>query len=100
MGDDPSSSENESSQDSDIDSEDEEKALMAELAAIKREKEEQRLKDAKDRERARAQREEQAIKDGNPLIGAQTETESAREATPGSFALKRSWCEDTVFKNQ
>jgi len=93
-----SGSDNDSDDDSDLDSEDEEKALMAELAAIKREKEEQRRKEELQREQERAAREEQAIKDGNPLIAKGDSADAAPKT--GSFALKRSWCEDTVFKNQ
>merc|ERR1712130_347651 len=87
-------SEDEDEEDSDLDSEDEEKALMAELAAIKKEKAMQRAKEEAEEQRKRELEEERAMKDGNPLIGSKSKAKSS-----GSFTLKRSWTEDTVFKN-
>ena len=92
-----SDSESEDDGDSDLDSEDEEKALMAELAAIKKEKAMQRAKEEAEEKRKREMEEEKAMNEGNPLIGGAKASKSKKS---GSFAVKRAWTEDTVFKNQ
>mmetsp|Transcript_61262 Transcript_61262/g.145849 ORF Transcript_61262/g.145849 Transcript_61262/m.145849 type:complete len:239 (-) Transcript_61262:109-825(-) len=75
------------------DDEEDTKALMAELAKIKREREEEeaRQQAMKAKEEERSRREE--IMNGNPLT-------SAASAAAGDTSLKRKWDDDTVFKNQ
>lgn len=92
-----SDSEDEDDDDSDLDSEDEEKALMAELAAIKKEKAIQKAKEEAEERKKREMEEEKAMNEGNPLIGT---ANPSKKKKSGSFAVKRSWTEDTVFKNQ
>eukprot|EP01084_Bolivina_argentea_P180519 311885_1 len=86
-------------EDSELDSEDEEKALMAELAAIKKEKALQKAKKEAEEAKLREEQEQNAMIQGNPLIKNKDGT-SKHTNKSGSFALKRSWVEDTVFKNQ
>lgn len=92
-----SDSEDEDDEDSDLDSEDEEKALMAELAAIKKEKAMQKAQKEAEEKRKREMEEEKAMNEGNPLIGTGNQSKTKKS---GSFTVKRSWTEDTVFKNQ
>eukprot|EP00483_Globobulimina_turgida_P004550 UN04559 len=92
-----SGSEDDSADDSDLDSEDEEKALMAELAAIKKEKALQKAKEEAEEAKLREMQEENALICGNPLINNSKNSSNKKSAT---FTLKRSWTEDTVFKNQ
>lgn len=76
-----------SDEDDDDDDEDAEE-LMRELAKIKkeREEEEERKKEEKRREDERSRRDE--VMKGNPLVQG------------SDVSLKRSWDDDTVFKNQ
>ena len=68
--------------------EDEEAALMAELARIKEERAaEAREAEAAEREAAEAEKEEE-VRRGNPLLGG------------GDATLKRRWDDDVVFRNQ
>ena len=90
---DDSQSSSSEDEDSDLDSDDEEKALMAELAAIKKEKAEKKAKEEAEEAKKREMDEQTALIEGNPLIN------KSKKKT-GSFTLKRSWTEDTVFKNQ
>lgn len=83
----PSPSEKSDGDDDDDDEDTEE--LMRELAKIKkeREEEEEKKKEEQRKQDERSQREE--IMKGNPLV-----------AGAGNVSLKRSWDDDTVFKNQ
>merc|ERR1712066_411537 len=82
----PSPSEKSGDDDDDEDEDTEE--LMRELAKIKkeREEEEERKKEEKRKEDERSRRDE--IMQGNPLVHG------------SDVSLKRSWDDDTVFKNQ
>ena len=84
-------------EDSDLDSDDEEKLLMAELAAIKKEKAIQKAKELAEEKRLKEQMEQNAMINGNPLM---KNNDKNKNKKTGSFTLKRSWTEDTVFKNQ
>merc|ERR1712176_1454928 len=90
--DDSQSSSDDEDEDSDLDSDDEEKALMAELAAIKKEKALKKAKQEADAAKKREAEEASALIDGNPLIN--------KNKKKSGFTLKRNWTEDTVFKNQ
>jgi len=93
------------SNNSDIDSDDEEALLMAELEAIKKEK-----KLAKEREEEMERKrtdmiQEEAIRTGNPLMSEQWSGINMNNASKSndsevSFNLKKNWTEDTVFRNQ
>jgi len=84
----PSDSEKSEQQDDDDEDEDTEE-LMRELAKIKKEREaeEEAQKEVQRKQDDRSRRDE--IMKGNPLLSA-----------AGSLSLKRSWDDDTVFKNQ
>ena len=100
--DDSQSSSEDEDDDSDLDSEDEEKALMAELAAIKKEKAIAKAKKEEEERKQREMEEENAMITGNPLINTDKDGKDGvkKKKGGGSFTLKRSWTEDTVFKNQ
>ncbi|PRW34012.1 Xylulokinase [Chlorella sorokiniana] len=79
---------------SDDDDEDDEAELLAELERIKRERAEEAARKAAEAA-ARAEAEEQAeLVRGNPLL------QEKLAAQDPSFALKRRWDDDVVFKNQ
>lgn len=79
---------------SDDDDEDDEAELLAELERIKRERAEEAARKAAEAA-ARAEVEEQAeLVRGNPLL------QEKLAAQDPSFALKRRWDDDVVFKNQ
>lgn len=75
---------------SDSESEDEsddEQALLQELERIKKERAEQKRLEQEKEEQARQQAREEEIAYGNPLLNP-------------SFSVKRSWTDESVFKNQ
>lgn len=75
--------------DKDDDNEDDDEAeLLRELERLKKEKEEEKLKKQQEEESKKTRSEEEAILAGNPLLNKQT------------FAVKRRWDEDVVFRNQ
>ena len=83
--------------DSDLDSdssdeEDDEEALQAELAKIRKEREEARRKAEEEQAEENRQRDESAALVGNPLL-------AAGAASTGGHT-KRRWNEDVVFRNQ
>jgi len=86
----------ESDDDDDDDDEDEEEELMRELERIKQE----RKQEAEKREREEAENEykerDSAILQGNPLL----DPTRVGSSSGGTFAVKRRWDDDVVFKNQ
>eukprot|EP00755_Sulcionema_specki_P019340 Sspe_Gene.69196::Locus_40788_Transcript_1_1_Confidence_1.000_Length_693::g.69196::m.69196/K12863/CWC15; protein CWC15 len=78
-----------SSDESDYDDEDEEELLKKELAKIKKERQEEAARQAKEEQKQKEQEKEEAIMKGNPLLNED-----------GTFATKRRWDDDVVFKNQ
>ncbi|KAL1405841.1 complexed with cef1p [Vanrija albida] len=91
--------------DDDSDDEDDTAALMAELARIKQERAEEKARlDAEANASAQADRDEE-IATGNPLLNLQAALGQHPSDTPsssstGSFAVKRRWDDDLIFKNQ
>ncbi|KAL0240668.1 hypothetical protein I308_106467 [Cryptococcus tetragattii IND107] len=92
--------------DDDSDDEDDTAALMAELAKIKQERAEEKARlDAEAASSAAISREAE-IATGNPLMNLQaalgTATDSPRSttSTASTFAVKRRWDDDLIFKNQ
>uniref|UniRef100_A0A060T2D0 Pre-mRNA-splicing factor CWC15 n=1 Tax=Blastobotrys adeninivorans TaxID=409370 RepID=A0A060T2D0_BLAAD len=75
-----------SDSESDDDSDDEQ-ALLQELERIKKERAEQKRLEQEKEEQARQQAREEEIAYGNPLLNP-------------SFTVKRSWTDESVFKNQ
>jgi protein CWC15 len=97
--------EDEDASDSDTDDEDDDEAeLLAELARIKKEREEDAARKAAEEEAIAEKEERQEMMRGNPLL----QDKLAGDANGGaggssisaSFALKRRWDDDVVFKNQ
>jgi protein CWC15 len=86
---DTSQDESASDSGSDSESEDETELLKQELAKIKAERDAARRKEEEELARAEQEKREREIAYGNPLLNAGT-----------GFEVKRSWMEDTVFKNQ
>lgn len=87
-----SSEEEDDSSDSEDDSEDETAELMRELEKIKKEREEEKKKQEEEMARLEAQKKDNEVKFGNPLLNISGEA--------GDFNVKRRWYEDVVFKNQ
>ncbi|TXT08837.1 hypothetical protein VHUM_02965 [Vanrija humicola] len=90
--------------DDDSDDEDDTAALMAELARIKQERAEEKARlDAEANASAAADRDAE-IATGNPLLNLQAALGQRPDATPSSttssFAVKRRWDDDLIFKNQ
>jgi len=84
--DDSDSSEDESSDD-ESDSEDETDELLRELERIKKEREQDRLKQEAAAKEEASHRREEAVLQGNPLLNE-------------DYSIKRKWYDDVVFKNQ
>ncbi|OCF35014.1 protein CWC15 [Kwoniella heveanensis BCC8398] len=93
----------------DSDDEDDTAALMAELAKIKQERAEEKARLEAESSASAAQDRDAEIATGNPLLNLQAAlgqggpaTPSSRSTTSGvsSFAVKRRWDDDLIFKNQ
>jgi len=80
-----------SSSDSDDDDEDDEAELLAELERIKKERAEEAAKKAAEEAAKASKEKEKELMTGNPLLAL---------GADASFAIKRRWDEDVVFKNQ
>lgn len=97
-----------SDDDSSDDDEDETAALMAELTKIKRERQEEKERQEREAAEANAVDREAEIALGNPLLNLQaalgrspsTSSSVAGSSVTGSFAVKRRWDDDLIFKNQ
>ncbi|WVR06623.1 hypothetical protein IAU60_003655 [Kwoniella sp. DSM 27419] len=93
--------------DDDSDDEDDTAALMAELAKIKQERAEEKARLDAESSASAAQSREAEIATGNPLLNLQNALGQTTPGTPGSvssgtssFAVKRRWDDDLIFKNQ
>lgn len=100
-----SGSSDEDEEDDDDDDEDETAVLLRELEKIKRERAEEKARlEAAENASAAASREAE-IAMGNPLLnlaaalGADTPN-GINTTAPGTFAVKRRWDDDLIFKNQ
>lgn len=88
------------SDDSDTDNDDDDEAeLLAELARIKKEREEDAARKAAEEAAIAEKEERQEMMRGNPLLQDKLAGDAA-VANSASFALKRRWDDDVVFKNQ
>lgn len=87
----------------DDDSEDDDAALLAELEKIRAERAvERERREQEEREELEHQQSEAAAA-ANPLLGKLAEDDTASVATAtthASFAVKRRWNDDVIFKNQ
>ncbi|WVF68737.1 hypothetical protein IAT40_003509 [Kwoniella sp. CBS 6097] len=110
--DDDDDEEDDDDDDDDSDDEDDTAALMAELAKIKQERAEEKARLEAESSASAAQDRESEIATGNPLLNLQAALGQghggAAPSTPGSttsgvsssFAVKRRWDDDLIFKNQ
>ncbi|ORX37114.1 Pre-mRNA-splicing factor Cwf15/Cwc15 [Kockovaella imperatae] len=98
----------EEDEDDDSDDEDDTAALMAELAKIKQERAEEKARQEAEAAVAGKQTRDEEIATGNPLLNLQAALGQREPGTPGStmsgstgtFAVKRRWDDDLIFKNQ
>ncbi|KAJ6497412.1 Pre-mRNA-splicing factor Cwf15/Cwc15 [Mycena sanguinolenta] len=95
-----------SDSDSDSDDDDDETAeLLRELEKIKRERAEEKARQEREQSAADAASREADIATGNPLLnlaaalGQQVPT-GVNTTVPGTFAVKKRWDDDLIFKNQ
>ncbi|KAI0686277.1 Pre-mRNA-splicing factor Cwf15/Cwc15 [Cytidiella melzeri] len=90
--------------DDDDDDEDESAELLRELEKIKRERAEEKERQEREQSATSAAQREAEIASGNPLLNlaaALGQTPNGVNTTvPGTFAVKRRWDDDLVFKNQ
>ena len=84
---------------SDDDDDDDEAELLAELARIKREREEQAARKALEESAAAEAAETEETMRGNPLLQEKLAA-SGVQAASADFAMKRRWDDDVVFRNQ
>ena len=84
-------------EDDDDDEEDEEEELMRELERIKKERAAEAAKRQKEEKEEAANERDSSILQGNPLLDP---SKLGAGGAGGSFAVKRRWDDDVVFKNQ
>ena len=86
------------------DDDDDEAELLAELARIKKEREEDAARKAAEEAAIAEKEERQEMMRGNPLLQDKLAGDALAGGAGGSgsanFALKRRWDDDVVFKNQ
>ena len=87
----------EADDDDDDDEEDEEEELMRELERIKKERAAEAAKRQKEEKEEAANERDSSILQGNPLLDP---SKLGAGGAGGSFAVKRRWDDDVVFKNQ
>ncbi|AAW47057.2 conserved hypothetical protein [Cryptococcus deneoformans JEC21] len=92
--------------DDDSDDEDDTAALMAELAKIKQERAEEKARLDAEAASSEAISREAEIATGNPLmnlqaaLGTASDTPRSTTSSASTFAVKRRWDDDLIFKNQ
>ena len=84
-------------EDDDDDEEDEEEELMRELERIKKERAAEAAKRQREEKEEAANERDSSILQGNPLLDP---SKLGAGGAGGSFAVKRRWDDDVVFKNQ
>ncbi|KAJ7188983.1 Pre-mRNA-splicing factor Cwf15/Cwc15 [Mycena filopes] len=95
-----------SDSDSDSDDDDDETAeLLRELEKIKRERAEEKARIERDQSDADAATRDAEIATGNPLLNlaaalGQQVPSGVNTTVPGTFAVKKRWDDDLIFKNQ
>ncbi|KAJ3773519.1 Cwf15/Cwc15 cell cycle control protein [Lentinula raphanica] len=95
--------EEDSHSDEDSDEEDDTAALLRELEKIKRERAEEKARQEREQSASEAASREMDIATANPLLNlaaALGQPTSMNTAAPGTFAVKRRWDDDLIFKNQ
>jgi len=102
---DKDASDSDSDSDSDDDDDDETAELLRELEKIKRERAEEKARQEREQSASDAASREAEIATGNPLLnlaaalGQQVPT-GVNTTVPGTFAVKKRWDDDLIFKNQ
>ncbi len=87
--------------DEDDDEDDDDAALLAELEKIRAERAVERERKASEEREELERQEETRAAVGNPLLGNVGDDDTASVATSAtSFAVKRRWNDDVVFKDQ
>ena len=76
------------------DDDDDEEELMRELERIKKERAQEAARKEREAKEDAAAEHESAVLQGNPLL------DPTRAGAPSTFAVKRRWDDDVVFKNQ
>ena len=100
----PYHSDDDDEDEDDDDDEDETAELLRELAKIKRERAEEKERQEQAQKAAAEAAQEERIAKGNPLLdlsGALGQNpQGINTNAPGTFAVKRRWDDDLIFKNQ
>ncbi|KAJ3797148.1 Cwf15/Cwc15 cell cycle control protein [Lentinula aff. detonsa] len=89
--------------DEDSDEEDDTAALLRELEKIKRERAEEKARLEREQSASEAATKEMDIATANPLLNlaaALGQPTGINTTAPGTFAVKRRWDDDLIFKNQ
>ncbi|PVF93353.1 Cwf15/Cwc15 cell cycle control protein [Serendipita vermifera] len=95
------SDDDEDEDESDEDDEDETAELLRELEKIKRERAEEQARKEREAQAANAAAREEEIATANPLMNLQAALgQGATSSASGSFAVKKRWDDDLIFKNQ
>ncbi|KAJ3117502.1 hypothetical protein HK100_000810 [Physocladia obscura] len=89
----------ENSDGDDDDDDDDTAELMRELEKIKRERVEEKERIEREKQDEEEKQREAAMLSGNPLLNNSSSSSTAI-AVAGSFAVKRRWDDDVIFKNQ
>ncbi|KAG9079642.1 hypothetical protein FRC06_007607 [Ceratobasidium sp. 370] len=99
--DDDDDEEEEDDDDDSDDDEDETAQLLAELEKIKRERAAEEERKAREISEGKARDREEDIAMGNPLLNLEAALGGQRSSNkPGTFAVKKRWDDDVIFKNQ
>jgi len=86
------------SEESDDDDDDDEAELLAELDRIRKERQEEAARKAAEENKQLEAAEMNEMLTGNPLLA--DKLKSSNGHAQGSFALKRRWDDDVIFRNQ
>ncbi|KAF8608361.1 Cwf15/Cwc15 cell cycle control protein [Ceratobasidium sp. AG-I] len=94
--------EEEDDDDDSDDDEDETAQLLAELEKIKRERAAEEERKAREISEGKARDREDEIAMGNPLLNLEAALGQGKASSgkPGTFAVKKRWDDDVIFKNQ
>jgi len=89
---------------SDDDDESDTEELLRELEKIKRERAEEKARQEREENASKEAEREAQIASGNPLLthlaAALGQPDGLNTTVPGTFAVKRRWDDDLIFKNQ
>jgi len=97
------SGDEEEDEDEDEEDEDDTAELLRELEKIKRERAQEKERSEREQSAATAQAREEEIATSNPLLNlaaALGQSTGVNTTVPGTFAVKRRWDDDLIFKNQ